>query len=149
MKHTLNSRRATLGSLAALLLGGCGVGRWFGGKVPEGTVAGTLTWSEPTALPPGATLVVRLEEVAQPGASPALVAEQTMDGRERSPPVAFELRYRGDAISPDREYFVSAEVLLLERPMLASARPHAVLTRGRASQGLGIVLKRAGRSAED
>ena len=148
MKHDACSRRAALAGLAALALVGCGPGRWFGGGAPDGTVSGTVAWSEGVALPPGASLVVRLEEVARPGASPALVAEQTMEGREREPPLSFELRYKGEAISPEREYFVSAEVLLLERPMLATARPLPVLTRGRASRGLQLQLTRPGRAGE-
>jgi putative lipoprotein len=75
------SRRAALAMLAALPVAGCGAGRWFGEKVPDGTVTGTVAWREPLALPPGATLVVRLEELARPGASPVLIAEQTMETR--------------------------------------------------------------------
>lgn len=148
MKGEESSRRAALAGLAVLLLAGCGAGSWFGPKVADGTVAGSLAWEKPAALPPGAVLVVRLEEVSRPGASAVLIAEQTMEGRERPPPLAFELRYRGDAISPEREYFVSAEVLLLERPMLATAAPLPVLTRGRPSRGLQLQLARPGRAGE-
>jgi putative lipoprotein len=143
------SRRAALAMLAVLPLAGCSAGRWFREKVPDGTVTGTVAWREPLALPPGATLVVRLEELARPGASPVLIAEQTVETRGREPPIAFELRYKGEALKPEREYFVSAEVLVLERPLLAGESPRAVLTRGRGSKGIEIILRRAGRSPEE
>lgn len=148
MKGEENSRRAALAGLAALLLAGCGAGRWFGPTAVDGTVTGSVTWAEPAALPPGALLVVKLEAVSRPGAAAVLIAEQTIEGRERPPPVTFELRYKGEAISPEREYFVSAEVLLLERPMLATAAPLPVLTRGRPSRGLQLQLARLGRAGE-
>ncbi len=148
MKEHAMARRAVLAGLALWVLGGCGTGRWFGSGAPDGTVSGTLAWSEDIALPPGASLVVRLEEVARPGVAPALIAEQTLEGRERQPPLAFELRYKGEAINPEREYFVSAEVLLRDRPMLASAAPQPVLTRGRASRGIRIQLARPGGAPE-
>ncbi|HEX6827427.1 MAG TPA: YbaY family lipoprotein [Burkholderiales bacterium] len=149
MKRDPLLRRAVLAGLAALLVAGCGMGRWFGAEAPDGTVSGTIAWRDPIALPPGATLVVKLEAVSRPGAPPVLIAEQTIEGREREPPLAFELRYKGEVINPEREYFVSAEVLLLERPMFASPAPHPVLTRGRASRGLRILLTRPGRAAGD
>lgn len=141
-----SSRRGALAGLVALLLAGCGSGSWFGPGVADGTVSGSIAWDEPALLPPGAVLVVRLEEVSRPGAAPVMIAEQTMEGRERPSPLLFELRYRGDAISPEREYFVSAQVLLLERPMLATARALPVLTRGRASRGLQVKLERPNRA---
>jgi putative lipoprotein len=149
MKRDPCSRRAVLAGLAALALGACGMGRWFGGGIPDGTVSGTVSWRERVALPPGATLVLRLEEVARPGASPVLIAEQTLESRGRQPPFAFELRYKGEAIRPEREYFVSAEVVLLERRMFATEASCPVLTRGRAARGVEIVLRRAGRDRED
>ena len=145
MKGNPHSRRAALGGLAALLLGGCAMGSWFGAKVPDGTVSGTVAWREPIALPPGATLVVKLEEVSRPGAPAVLIAEQTLEGREREPPLAFELRYKGEAVNPEREYFVSGAVWLLERPLFASGPPQPVLTRGRPSRGIQILLVRPAR----
>jgi putative lipoprotein len=145
MKGTENARRAALAGLAALLVAGCGAGSWLGPRIADGKVSGSIAWEEPAALPPGAVLVVRLEEVSRPGAAPVLIAEQTLEGRERPPPLAFELRYRGEALRPEREYFVSAEVLLLERPMLGTASPLPVLTRGRPSRGLQVKLLRPER----
>ena len=149
MKREPLSRRAVVAGFATLLVAGCGMGRWFRAEAPDGTVSGTVAWREPIALPPGATLVLKLEEVSRPGAPPVLIAEQTMEGREREPPLTFELRYKGDAINPGREYYVSAEVSLLERPMFASPAPHPVLTRGRASRGIQILLTRPGRAGGD
>lgn len=142
-------RRLALAGLGALLLAGCGAGRWFGGGVPDGTVAGTVTYRERIALPPGALMVVRLEEVSRADTPAVLIAEQFMETRGRQPPFAFELRYKGEAIRPEREYLVSAEVLVLERPMFVSDTATPVLTRGRAAKGIEIVLRRAGRSPED
>jgi putative lipoprotein len=135
-------RQFALAALVALTVGACGMGRWFGGAMPDGTVSGTVTCRERIALPPDATLVVTLEDVSRAEA-PVLIAEQTIETRGRQPPFAFELRYKGEAINPQRVYQVSAQVLFRDRAMLIPDPTQLVLTRGRRSSNVEIQLKRA------
>jgi uncharacterized lipoprotein YbaY len=71
-------------------------------------VAGTATYRERIASPPGAVLTVRIEDVSLVDVPAPVLAEESYD--VAAVPVAFELFVDPDAIDPARHYAVRAEI---------------------------------------
>ncbi|HEX5071051.1 MAG TPA: YbaY family lipoprotein [Vicinamibacterales bacterium] len=76
-------------------------------QVPQ-QVAGTITYREKVALPPTATVEVRLEDVTRPDAT-AVIASTFID-RPGQVPIPFELPFDPDAIDARGRYAVRATI---------------------------------------
>lgn len=97
---------------------------------PEAAVlTGTVTYRPRIALPPDATVRVRLEDVSLADAPAPVLAEQTIAAEGRQVPFPFALRYSPAAAEPRRSYAVRAEIRDGAGALLwTTTRRYAVLT---------------------
>lgn len=108
-------------------------------------IQGTATYRERIALPPGAMLHLRLEDVSRQGAPAILLAEDRIPIAGQVP-VAFSLAYDPARIEPRFTYAVRAEIVLDGRVLFRTDRIHPVLTRG-AGDRVELLLARAREGA--
>jgi putative lipoprotein len=106
-------------------------------------ITGTVTYRERIALPPDASVQVRLDDVSQPEASPKRVAETTMPTAGKQAPIAFELPYRAADIVAGRRYVVRAKIIAGDKTLFSTKTPYPVITRG-APTKLEILVQQAG-----
>jgi len=100
---------------------------------------GTVAYRERIALPPGATVTVRLIDVSLADAPSRTIAETTIRPRGQVP-VPFVLRYNDRDIRPRRSYALSAEIRDRDRLLFTTTTRYSVLTGGRDNTDL--VLQR-------
>jgi uncharacterized lipoprotein YbaY/uncharacterized membrane protein/heat shock protein HslJ len=136
----------TLAGLSALLLAaalsGC---EPASDDTPDGRVSGTVLYRERMALPPGATIVVRLQDVSRADAPAELLAEQTIASSGRQVPIPFELRYSSVRIDASHRYALRAEIRDADGTLLfATTEHHAVLTAGAPTEGVDVRVQRVG-----
>lgn len=144
MKRFASLLKTLLG--AALLLGmGCRspICPWCGHDVrqkppvvplekflPAGTVKGTLTTLEHGELHPMAKAVIQLHDVTlHAGDDPVLIAELAIDSLHTLP-VTFEIPYPEETIHAEREYLVSAKIVVGTSVLFSTDTRYPVLTRG-------------------
>jgi putative lipoprotein len=141
----MTTRRVLTGALLGLLAAGAAraAARTQDDGAAQPRIAGTVTYRERIALPPNATVLVRLDDVSQPEASPRRVAETTVATAGRQVPIAFELPYRAEDIVPSRRYVVRARILAGDKTLFSTKTPYPVITRG-APTKLEILVQQAG-----
>lgn len=105
---------------------------------------GTVTYRERMALPRGATVEVRLEDVSVADAPAVSLGEQTITVEERQVPFAFEVPYAAEAIEPRRRYGVRATIRAPDGALLFTTTEHhrAFDDAGQAIQPADLVLQR-------
>jgi putative lipoprotein len=130
---------------AIVALAGCGRGDDAAVQAAQGVLAGTVTYRERMALPPDATIDVRLEDVSRADAPATVLAEQRIAAEGRQVPIPFELRYPPERIEPNRAYGVRAEIRAPGGElMFTTATHHGVLQGGAALSGtVEILVRRA------
>ena len=74
-------------------------------------ITGTVTYRERIALPPDATVRVRLDDTTEPELPGKLVAETTIATNGKQVPIPFELAYRTGDIQPGHRYAVRATIV--------------------------------------
>lgn len=113
------------------------------GRSAAGTLSGTVTYRERMALPTGATIEVRLEDVSRADAPADVIAEQTISADGRQVPIPFELEYEAATIDPNRRYGLRAAI---RGPndvlMFSTTAHHAVLEPGAALSGIELLVQR-------
>ncbi len=131
---SLLSRRSftALAALAPLFAAG-------GVAAAPASLRGTVAYRERIALPPGATVTVRLIDVSLADAPSRTIAETTIRPRGQVP-VPFVLRYNDRDIRPRRSYALSAEIRDRDRLLFTTTTRYSVLTGGRDNTDL--VLQR-------
>jgi uncharacterized lipoprotein YbaY len=129
--------RTLLGVTGLLVLSACG-----GPAEDAAVIRGTVTSREPVTLPPAAVLELRLERSAEGSEPPELLAVQRQNNPGRLP-LQFTLEYEPTAVNPQRNYGISARVVLADDVLLATSRPVPVLT-GDASESVSIELAPVG-----
>lgn len=111
--------------------------------VVQPKITGTVTYRERIAIPPDASILVRLEDVTQPEGSPRRIAEATVAAAGRQVPIAFELPYRATDIVANRRYVVRARIMAGDKTLFSTKTPYPVITRG-APTKLEILVQQAG-----
>jgi putative lipoprotein len=134
---TLPRRLLPLLPLIALPLGAA--------RAQSGTIRGSATYRERMALPPGALLHLRLEDVSRQGAPSVLIAESRIPVAGQVP-IAFTLAYDPARIAPHLTFALRGEILLNDRVLFRTDRSHPVLTRG-AGEQVELLLVRAREAA--
>ncbi|PWS35783.1 hypothetical protein DFH01_19590 [Falsiroseomonas bella] len=114
-------------------------------RAQSGTIRGSATYHERMALPPGAVLHLRLEDVSRHGAPALLIAEAQIPITGQVP-IAFALAYEPARIEERFTYALRAEILLDGRVLFRTDPIHPVLTRG-AEEQIELLLVRARESA--
>jgi uncharacterized membrane protein/heat shock protein HslJ len=101
-----------------------------------------VTYRERIALPPGATIDVRLEDVSVADAPAIVLAGQQVAAEGRQVPIPFELHYSPARIEANRRYGVRAEIRAPGGELLfTTTSHHAVLQGGPAPQPVEIVVE--------
>ena len=121
---------ATLGM--ALLLAACGgKGSESGGRsLPA--VTGTVQFSERVAVPPDATLNVRLVDASNVNQKAQTIASATVAPLGR-PPIAFAVEYEKGRIDSARNYTIEADIRQGTDVLFLTGGRYAVLTQGRGN----------------
>ena len=112
-----------------------------GAAAAPASLRGTVSYRERIALPPGATVTVRLIDVSLADAPSQTIAETTIRPRGQVP-VPFVLRYDDRDIRGRRSYALSAEIRDRDRLLFTTTQRYSVLTGGRDNTDL--VLERVG-----
>jgi putative lipoprotein len=110
---------------------------------PASRITGTVTYRERIALPPDASVRVRLDDTTEPELPGRLVAETTVTTDGRQVPVPFELEYRKADIQPSHRYAVRATIFSGGQTLFSLKSPYAVITRG-APTKVEILVQQAG-----
>jgi putative lipoprotein len=137
-----------LGFLAAVALGGCRPAEEAEDDAPtasaaiEGVLAGTVSYRERMALPPGATVEVRLEDVSIADAPATVIAAQTIATEGRQVPIPFELHYTADRIEPNRRYGVRATIRAADGSLIFTTTTHYPVLE--PAENVEILVQRAG-----
>lgn len=99
------------------------------------TLRGTVAYRERMALPPTATVEVRLIDVSRADAPSRTIAETSVRSG-RQVPIAFTLRYNDRDIRQNRVYALRAEIRDGERLLFTTTQTYRVLTGGRDNTNL-------------
>ena len=106
-------------------------------------ITGTVSYRERIALPPDASVQVRLDDVSQPEGSPRRVAETTVPTAGKQVPIPFELPYKPADIVSNRRYVVRAKIMAGDKTLFSTKTPYPVITRG-APTSLEILVQQGG-----
>lgn len=127
--------RCRLPALAALAWAAC-TAAW------AGTLEGTATYRERSALPPDAVFEAVLQDVSRADA-PAEVLGRARIDPAGLPPFNFRITFDDAAVQPGRRYVVRATIRHQGRLLFTTDRSHPVL-RGGAHAPLDVLLVPAG-----
>ncbi len=105
-------------------------------------ITGTVSYRERIALPPDASVQVRLDDVSQPEAAPRRIAETTFPTAGKQVPIPFELPYSAADIVAGRRYAVRAKIVADGKTLFSTKTPYPVITRGAPTQ-LEILVQQA------
>ena len=112
---------------------------------PSPLVTGSVLYRERMALPPEATLTVRLVDVSRADAPAVLLGEQVITPTGQVP-IPFEIAYDPAQIDERMSYAVQARIEAGGELMFITTQHFPVITRGNPSTDLEIVLERVGGS---
>jgi putative lipoprotein len=119
--------------LTVLALGvlGCAPGATTPAPAPaaRATVTGSVMYRERVALPPGATVTVRLQDVSRADAPAEVLAEQVIVPTTQVP-IPFALEYDPARIDARHRYSVSARIEVDGKLWFVSDTHNGVLTQG-------------------
>lgn len=138
---------ATLG--IALLLAACGSesGKSNGKAMPA--VTGTVQFDQRVAVPPDATLNVRLVDASNVNQKAQTVATTTVNQLGR-PPIAFAVEYDKSRIDSARDYTIEADIRQGTDVLFLTGGRYAVITQGRGNHvDLVLIPARAPKEEKD
>jgi putative lipoprotein len=129
---------AVRGALLLVLATGCDDGP---AGASEAAVTGTVTYLERIAMPQGAVVIVRLEDVSLADASSVRLGEQVITS-PGNVPVPYRVEYDSGAIDSRNRYAVRAEIRVDGRLWATTTRAYSVITRGNPTSDVEIVVER-------
>ncbi len=141
------NRLLTLWPLALLLvlLAACVPIQPEGGAAPEaGSVTGTVIYRERVALPEGAVVTVRLQDISRADAAAVLLDEVVITTSGEQVPIPFALAYDPSAIDERFTYAVSARIEINGRLAFINDTVHPVITRGAPTSDVELLVVPAG-----
>jgi putative lipoprotein len=94
------------------------------------SVTGNVTYRVRKALPPEATVKVRLLDVTRPDAPARVLGEQVIEAKGRQVPFTYTIPYDPKAIMPKNLYQVSVRIEVGGEPWFADESPARVITGG-------------------
>jgi uncharacterized lipoprotein YbaY/uncharacterized membrane protein/membrane-bound inhibitor of C-type lysozyme/heat shock protein HslJ len=140
-----------VGIVAALLLTACDNRPTEAPAATElgGALRGTVTYRERLALPRGATVEIRLEDVSRADAPAGVLGEQTITVAERQVPFAFEVRYAPEIVEPRGRYGIRATIRAADGTLMFATTEHqpAFDAAGQPAESIEIVVQRVGGNA--
>ncbi len=108
------------------------------------TLSGTVAYRERIALPPSASIEVKLLDVSHADA-PARTIAQTIVRPETQVPVPYRLDYDASEVVPGRSYALQARITVGERLWFVTATRHPVFAGG--ADSTDIVVERVSGAA--
>lgn len=96
----------------------------------DNVVSGTVTYRQRSALPPNATLTIRILDVSRADASASVIAEQRVPTAGKQVPISFDLAYDRTKIQERNRYAVRAEIHDGERLLFTTDTSVPVITQG-------------------
>ncbi|SRR6266498_1162179 len=93
-------------------------------------VTGTVTYRARMALPPDATVKLRLEDVSRQDAPAKLITEVTIQSAGKQVPIPFQLTYDPVQIDKTHRYVVRARILARGEVLFSSTAAYPVITNG-------------------
>ncbi len=90
------------------------------------SVTGTVAYRQRIALPPGAVVTVRLEDISLADVKAKLLAEQVIESSSQVP-IPFELNYDPSAVDPRHRYAVRAQIRVEDELWFTTTRVNPVL----------------------
>ena len=98
-------------------------------QTPAASVTGTVSYPGSAALPPGAELTVRLEDVSRADAPSVTIAERVIANPGQSP-IRFEIGYDPADIDDRFDYSIQATITHGDTLLFINDTVYSVLTRG-------------------
>ncbi|HEX7877942.1 MAG TPA: YbaY family lipoprotein [Candidatus Eisenbacteria bacterium] len=132
--------------LFVVALAGCSGGSDRKPPAAGNAIVGTVTYREKVALPPEATLVVRLEDVSRADAPAMLLAESRERANGRQVPIPFSLPYDPGRIEPGHTYALRATISDEDELRFTTTTVTPVLSNG-VTGGVELVVEPAGAEA--
>jgi putative lipoprotein len=121
--------------LVPLTLSGCA------GNRDATTVSGTVTYLVRMALPPDATVVVKIEDISLADAPSTVVGEQEIKTDGAQVPIAYSVAYDTDEIVDNHSYSITARILDgTGKLMFISDTVVPVITRGNPTENVEVVV---------
>jgi putative lipoprotein len=111
-----------------------------------GTISGTATYPDRSALPPEATLEVTVEDVSLADA-PATIIGRVARTPAGQVPIRFEVPYDETAVRPNHRYALRARITVNGQLRYISTVHTPVLTMGAGTDGIALQLQRVGSPA--
>jgi len=146
--HARSFQAAALIALAALAaLGGCrpATNDVATSTESENVLRGTVSYRERIALPPQASVEVRIEDVSIADAPAVVVAQLTIVTDGRQVPIPFALRYTSDRVDPSHRYGVRAAIKAPDGTLMFTTTSHqAVPASSEPAANVDLLLQRAG-----
>lgn len=107
------------------------------------TIRGSVTYLQRIALPPDASVQVRLVELAADGTAAETIAETEFDPGTRQVPIDFELGYAQSSIERNANYGMEAEILSAGEVFFRTETPQAVRLSGVNTNNVRLTLVQA------
>jgi putative lipoprotein len=108
---------------------------------PDSAVTGTVAYREKMALPPGAIVEIKLQDVSKQDAPAVVIGEQTITTTGNQVPFPFEIKYDPAAIDPRFTYAVMASITVDGELWFTTDTTYAVITGDNPTE-VDLVLKR-------
>ena len=124
----------------AMILRDCKLDSPVRDEAGSGTVDGTVSYLQRMALPPSATIIVRLQDSSLADAAANVLAEAKITLGDRQVPVRFSLKYQSAKIDERHTYTVTARIVVDGQLRFISDRSYPVLTHGNPKQ-VDLILK--------
>jgi len=106
------------------------------------SINGTVFYRQPSALPSGSVLVVRLMDVSHADSPPVVVSEARAPIKTHGP-IPFEIKYPPTQIDTTHTYVLDARVSAGGKTRWVGARRYPVLTKGHTKDKVSITLTQA------
>lgn len=114
----------------------------------DSVVTGSATYRQRMALPPGAVLRVRLEDVSRQDAAAEIVAECEVPTEGLQVPLPFRLEYDPARIVESHRYNVRASLHLDDRLLFTTDTAHPVITGGAPTDVMVVMIQVPARDPE-
>lgn len=96
---------------------------------PSEMISGKVFYRQRIALPPNATLIVKLEDISRADAPSVVISEKKIDLKGQQVPISFTLTYDPQKIDPRFRYSVRAQIFVEDQLMWTSTQVYPVITQ--------------------
>jgi uncharacterized lipoprotein YbaY len=105
------------------------------------TITGTVTMTQPIALPPGAVIEVDLADVSSGAATAQIVASQTITSAGQPAPIPFAIAYDPAQIVLDHTYALQAKVYVNGQLKWTNPQMYPVLTNNQPWMNVEVAIE--------